>query len=181
MRGKGDIALNNSRLRLSLWILPTFKIKFKLFNFSHLLEVVTIWRRKLPGLIPTGTSADYDKFDMPEDEAHWRLKAKPAPACHAGIFTGLAWRSRIRRFLIDTVASYSIFHIILQLLHLCPSFEEWLVNSFSARVKRLSHCLFHLVSATICHIKATTWCTLEGQLGVNKKVIVVPLSLAGCS
>ncbi len=51
-RGKGDIALNNSRLQLSLWILPTFKFKFKLFNFSHLLEVAVIWRRKIAGTDP---------------------------------------------------------------------------------------------------------------------------------
>ncbi len=40
--GKGDMALNNSRLQLSSWISPTFKFKFKLFNFLHLLEVVVI-------------------------------------------------------------------------------------------------------------------------------------------
>ncbi len=44
------VTINNNGLRLSRQILPTFK--FKLFNISHLLEVVEIRRSKIIGMVP---------------------------------------------------------------------------------------------------------------------------------
>ncbi len=52
--GKVGSALNNTRFMTSPSEFTNFQIfNFQLFQFSHLLEVVVIRRKKLPGQIPT--------------------------------------------------------------------------------------------------------------------------------
>jgi hypothetical protein len=52
--GKVDSALNNTRFMTSPSEFTNFQIlNFQLFQFSHLLEVVAIRRKKLPGQILT--------------------------------------------------------------------------------------------------------------------------------
>ncbi len=52
--GKVDSALNNTRFMTSPSEFTNFQIlNFQLLQFSNLLEVVVIWRKKLPGQVPT--------------------------------------------------------------------------------------------------------------------------------
>jgi hypothetical protein len=52
--GKVDSALNNTRFMTSPSEFTNFPIlNFQLFQFSNLLEVVVIRRKKLPGQVPT--------------------------------------------------------------------------------------------------------------------------------
>jgi hypothetical protein len=52
--GKVDSAPNNTRFMISPSEFTNFQIlNFQLFQFSHLLEVFVIRRKKLPGQIPT--------------------------------------------------------------------------------------------------------------------------------
>ncbi len=52
--GKVDSAPNNTRFMTSPSEFTNFQIlNFQLFQFSNLLEVIVIRRRKLPGQVPT--------------------------------------------------------------------------------------------------------------------------------
>ncbi len=47
------VTISNSGFRLSHWTLPTYN--FKLFNISHLLEVVVVRRKKVIGMVLNNT------------------------------------------------------------------------------------------------------------------------------
>jgi hypothetical protein len=54
LRGKVDSAPNNTRFMTSPSEFTNFQIfNFQLLQFSNLLEVVVIRRKKLPGQVPT--------------------------------------------------------------------------------------------------------------------------------